>query len=236
MATVFLGTPSTRDFSPQYVTALWQTRVKGPTAWHPVMGQSLDVGRNAVVRRFLEHGYDFLLMHDSDATWHPDAIQRLVDRNLPAVTGVIFKRQIPTVPTIGIEAGKSVEGSQMYGFAHTINRILEKVERDGVPEDQNALLYPERPDDIEEIDGAGAHFMLIRRDVLVKMKEPWYQNTSLNAGEDFDFCRRLKRAGFKLYVDYSVFTGHVVGPGLDIGLKQFLMFRDREKLEVSWIM
>lgn len=236
MTSVFLATPTTRDLSVQYVTSLWQTQIRAAATWMPVVGQALDVGRNILVERFLKSGMDFLLMHDSDATWNQGAVQRLVDRNLPVVTAVIFQRKIPTVPTIGIAAGKSPEGHQMYGFTHTINRVLEKVERDGMPEDKNELLYPKSPDDLEEIDGAGAHFMLIRRDVVEAIRAPWYQNTSINAGEDFYFCRQVKAAGIKMYVDYSVFTGHVVGPGLEIGIRQFLMFRDKVKLGEAWIM
>lgn len=231
---IYLGTPTTRDFSAQYVSSLWQTRIYGGAAWTPVLGQAIDIGRNSVVKRFLQTDFEYLLMHDSDATWHPDAVMRLASRNLPVVTAVIFKRGLPTVPTIGVYAGQSTEGHQMYGFAHTVNRILDKVERDGL--EVNEMLYPEKPDDIEEIDGCGAHFCLIRRDVIEAIPAPWYACSTVNGGEDFDFCRKVHKAGFKMYVDYSVFTGHVVGPGVEIGAKEFLMFRDKERINEPWIM
>jgi GT2 family glycosyltransferase len=235
MTTVYIGTPATRDFSAQYVSSLWQTRIAASAAWVPVVGQAIDLGRNTICKRFLTSGFDYLLMHDNDATWHPDAIQRLVDRALPVVSGIIFKRALPTVPTIGVYAGTSVDGHQMYGFARTINRILDKVEKEGIPEEKNELLYPEQPDDIQEIDGAGAHFMLIRRDVIEAIQYPWYECSTTNGGEDFDFCRKVHKAGFKMYVDYSVFTGHVVGPGVEIGLQQFLLYRDKHA-EEPWVM
>lgn len=239
MASVWIGTPATRDFSPYYINSLWQSRIKGNAAWDAVYGQAIDIGRNEVCRRYLKSPLDFLLMHDSDATWHPDAIQRMMERNLPVVTGVIFKRQVPTLPTIGKHVSIGPAGEHFYNFSETINRIMQRTEietREGnLKEDsQNELLFPRRPDDLQEIDGAGAHMMLIRRDVIEKIGYPWFECTSTNGGEDFDFCRKVQAAGFQMYVDYSIFTGHVVGPGCVIGLKEFLSFYSGKPLELVW--
>ena len=234
---IALGTPSTRPFSAQYVSALWNTRIKADgVAWLPVIGQAIDIGRNVVCKRALAANADFLLMHDSDATWHPDAVMRLIERNLPVVTGVIFKRELPTIPTIGKYVSVSTDGSVTYSFADCVNTILAKVERENVtPDTKNELLFDKQPDDLQEIDACGAHFVLIRRDVLQAVGDPWFACTSVNGGEDFDFCRKAIKAGFKLYADYSVFTGHVVGDGVEIGLREFLMFRDKMKAETTWL-
>lgn len=230
---VFLGTPVTRDLSVAYVTSLWMTKYDGLMHWQPTIGQAIDIARNQVVSCFLNTDYEFLLMHDSDASWHPEAVMRLAERNLPAVTGVIFSRDLPTVPTIGIYAGVDPSGYHTYSWAHTLDRLI-KMGKDLPPDFKNEWLFDKHKDDIEEIDGAGAHFMLIRRDVLEKTEYPWYQCSSINAGEDFYFCRKIKETGFKLYVDYSVLTGHSVGPGLEIGMKQFLMFTDKKRNSGKW--
>jgi hypothetical protein len=238
MPSVFLGTPTTRDFSPQYVTSLFRTQLKGALAFHTLVGQAIEIGRNRIVETFLANKMDYLLMHDSDATWHPGAVQRLVERGLPVVTGVIFKRSLPTVPTIGRDVGPSPsdERNHLYSFADTINQIQRVVVREKIgPETPNELLLPKHPDDLQEIDGCGAHFCLIRRDVLETIGKPWYRATGTNAGEDFDFCRRVKAAGFPLYVDYSVFTGHVLGPSLELGLREFLLFSDHKEINTLWM-
>jgi cellulose synthase/poly-beta-1,6-N-acetylglucosamine synthase-like glycosyltransferase len=235
---VFMGTPSTREFSAAYVMALFLTQLKGSLSWQTIQGQAIDVGRNALIRQFMRSKLDYLLMHDSDATWHPGAIQRLMDRNLPVVTGVIFKRNLPTVPTIGKDMGPSAlsDGSHLYSFAGTINTINQVVKEYKIGGDtRNELLLPANQELVQEIDGAGAHFMLIRRDVLEKMPDPWYECTSgPNAGEDFDFCRKVQRAGFKLCCDFSVFTGHVLGPGLELGLREFMLYSDRKEITTLW--
>jgi hypothetical protein len=79
--------------------------------------------------------------------------------------------------------------------------------------------------------------MLLRRDALEKMGPPWYVCSNPNAGEDFDFCRRLKAAGFDLFVDYSVFTGHVAGPGIELGLREFMLYGSDTSKEANllWV-
>lgn len=235
MPSIYLGCPTTRDFSAQYVKSLWTSRFPGPMWWEPVIGQAVDLARNLIVEKFLKTNFDFLLMHDSDATWHPEAVKRLVSRNLPVVTGVIFLRKIPTIPTIGKYAGVDVEGHHLYSFADTCNRISERLDREGLTGDfDNVQLFGESRDDLQEVDGYGAHFCLIRRDVLEAIKFPYYQCSSLNGGEDFYFCRQVQAAGFKSYVDYSVFTGHVAGPGIEFGAREFIAFRDKTKLQTIW--
>ena len=235
MTDVFIGTPTTRDFSPQYTTCLFRSRIHGRAYFTYVYGQAIDIGRNAVVQSFLKTDFEYLLMHDSDATWHEDAIERLASRKLPVVTAVIFKRCVPTVPTIGKFCGLSAGGHHMYSFADTMNRIIDRYQREKQgPENHNEQVFKEQPDDLQEIDGCGSHFMLIRRDVLEKIGAPWFECTSPNAGEDFDFCRKVQKAGFKLYVDYSVFTGHIAGPGLEIGAREFMLFKDKTSFDTAW--
>ena len=238
MTKVLLGAPTTRDLPIPYVRSLWTTEIKGTLAWDTVYGQAVDVGRNNVVRRFLKNypGFDYLLMHDTDATWHPKAIQRLVDRQLPVISGVIFKRSLPTVPTMGKFVNISPEGNTMYSYRETINKIVDIIDQYEIqPDTKNAFVLDERPDQVKEIDAAGAHFMLIHRDVLTAIGDNWYECTRLNAGEDYAFCRKVQQAGYKLHADFSVFTGHHLGGMMELGLREFMLYRDHVKLDTEWI-
>ena len=210
-------------------------------AWDIVYGQGVDVGRNSVVKRFLtsKHyaDFDYLLMHDTDASWSPGALQRLVDRNVAVITGMIFKRSIPTVPTVGKFVNTDVEGHHMYSFKDTINKIKDISDREifDLKEMKNELLLDKTPGDVVEVDGAGAHFMLIHRDVLTAIGDNWYQCIRQGAGEDYDFCRKVKQAGFKIHADFSVFTGHHLGSLITVGLREFLHYTSKERLETEWI-
>lgn len=237
MPNLFIGAPTTRDLPIPYVKSLWMTSINGIIGFDWSIGQAIDIGRNSVIKKFLAlKTYDYLLMHDTDASWSPGAAQRLMDRELPVVTGVIFKRGLPTIPTIGKHVSISPEGSHMYSFAATMNKIMAVAEREKLDENcSNNQLFEKRDDDIQEIDGAGAHFMLIRRDVLEAIgNDWWFQCTRTNSGEDFDFCRKVQSAGFKLYCDFSVYTGHHLGYGMELGIREFMMYTDKAKIETVW--
>lgn len=239
MPNVFLGAPTTRDLPIPYVKSLWTTEIKGKMSWDVVYGQAIDIGRNSIIKKFLKYTeYDYLLMHDSDASWSPGAVQRMVDRDLPCVTGVIFRRGFPTLPTIGKHVSISPEGAHMYSFTDTVNKIYEIAAREKWDRDvSNNQLLEKHDGDIQEVDGAGAHFMLIRRDVIEAIgTDWWYQCSRTNSGEDFDFCRKVQAAGFKLYCDFSIFTGHHLGGTLELGVREFLMFADKAKLDTVWTM
>ena len=87
----------------------------------------------------------------------------------------------------------------------------------------NAVTFPKEYDDIEEKDGCGMHFTMIRRDVLEALEPPYFVTGSeTGAGEDYYFCQQAQKAGFKIHWDKSVYTGHSSGENYDHGLVQFL--------------
>lgn len=223
---VVIGMPTTRQLDVEHVISLITTR---EFTWSPLKNQPADVARNIIISRFLDNPLkpEFLLFTDSDATWDgKKAVDRLVDRNLPFVSGVFFKRDIPPIPTLGPSAGMNETSDNFYHFGKTIEAIMERLEKSGLQDNElnNNIVLPKDETDLFKIDGCGAHFVMIRRDVLEKIKPPWFQYSTQGAGEDFVFCRKVKDAGFDMYADLSVYSGHIVGDGLNFGLKQFLMF------------
>ncbi len=231
---VFMACPTTRDFSVQYVESIFLTRLKGSLHWTSIVGQDIMTARNLIVERFLQSNCEYLLMHDSDATWNQDAVQRLVERQVQAVTPLIFMRRIPPTPPLGKLVSHTPGGDSVYSFAETVNRLIAMNNAHAFDKcDRNEILFDKSPEDMQVIDGAGAHFMLLHRSALEAIGAPWYQCTEKNAGEDFDFCRRLAKAGIPLYLDWSVFTGHVAGPGITLGVREFLASWDTT-LPIPW--
>lgn len=226
---VFVGTPTTRDFDALHVTSLLGSdKPNGGFFWYPVIGQSIAVARNQIVRVFLNYpdNFKYLLMVDSDATWHPESIIRLMERNLPVVTGIIFRRGLPPIPMLGKQVGRDEDDNTVYSFGPTMEKIKEFVEdyKFGMDVPNTMTTQDRGMKDLFEIDGCGMHFCMIRRDVLEKIDKPWFASPSANAGEDFYFCQNVKKAGFQIFGDVSVMTGHIIGPGIDIGLREYLAF------------
>jgi hypothetical protein len=61
--------------------------------------------------------------------------------------------------------------------------------------------------------------------VLETVKPPYFRiQGNTGAGEDFYFCEKVMQAGFQIYVDFSVHTGHCMGEENDVGLRELLTF------------
>lgn len=125
----------------------------------------------------------------------------------------------------------------MYAFTGSKNKIVEVISKNfgELPVKKNDFTLPFELNHLQEVDGCGAHFFLVKREVLEAIPYPWFQCTRDSAGEDFDFCRKVKKAGFKIYADFGLYTGHNVGGAVDIGVKEFLKFSDKQE-DTLWIM
>jgi GT2 family glycosyltransferase len=72
-------------------------------------------------------------------------------------------------------------------------------------------------DEPVEVWGIGFGFVLMKHGVFEKMDRPWFEIEKIrwpehsfdtNVGEDYSWCMRARRAGFKVMVDPKVKVGH----------------------------
>ena len=59
------------------------------------------------------------------------------------------------------------------------------------------------------IDAAGCACLLIRREVLEQIPQPWFTRGEWSVSEDISFFNRVKKAGIEAYADTTVKCGHV---------------------------
>lgn len=154
--------------------------------------QPVDANRNRMVRNFLEDpDNDWLLMVDNDVV-PPKDILKMVEHDEPVVSGVVtIKKGTVPQPVVLKEYG-------------------DQYRQVGVNE------YMDEKDDSEgviEVDGVGTGCLLIRRDVLEDIKPPWFkfehdEYGGLQLGEDFYFSRRVKQAGYSMYVSTEHVCSH----------------------------
>lgn len=98
--------------------------------------------------------------------------------------------------------------------------IMEKL--DGVLDEQGYQMYRTIPFNevpVEpatwEIDAAGSAGMLIRREVLEAVGEPWFSSTpdvegrTVVMNEDVAFCTRAKSLGFRVFATNKATMGHL---------------------------
>ncbi len=87
--------------------------------------------------------------------------------------------------------------------------------------------YPILPEVFQEVDVVGTGMILIKIEVLKKLKFPWfttfYDEKGVHWSVDFVFCKNAKKAGFRIFVDPSTEIGHL-GDAPVITKDNFLTF------------
>ena len=249
---VFLAVPYSRPHYGMFVESLLLADFGGlDVHFRQVYGYPVDYARNYLVQCFLADGADYLLFVDNDCSFDPGAVKRLVSRHVPMIGGCMYTREFIPRPTAGIFAGRGQDGKLFYKYAGVARRILERARSEGKGPDKNAWLFPERgaEADLVEVDGMGMHMTLIRRDVVEAVTAAltpgpspddgrgggWFRMLGeTGAGEDFYFCDLVKKAGFKMWLDLTVQTGHCTGEEHDAGLVQLMiMTQGVENLEAA---
>lgn len=225
---LFIAVPYTRPHMGGFLKSILTSELKDTPHYRDVYGMAVDIARNYLVSIFKNSICDYLLFADNDATWHPQAIRRLLEYDLPMVSGCIYTHDLPPRPTMGRYIGRDAEGKDNYSWAWAAREIIKharEMEIDKI--EDNAYNFPKTDNDLREVDGCGMHFTMIRRDVIEAVKPPYFvMMGNTGAGEDFFFSKKVREAGFPIYFDVGVHTGHLVGEEYSFGLRELLMLTD----------
>lgn len=173
---------------------VWAKRGAFPSA---LVGVSpVDHARNEAVRSFFKHNYDYLFFVDDDTIPPFDAVQKLVklcEDGADIATGVtpILRRDDK-------------------GNAFTCNNCFTSSTED---EGGTRMEAVDSDSGIHQVIRCGGSCLLIKREALMKIGEPWFQikwNKDYTGyiGEDLSFCDKAKAAGLKIMCDSSVICMH----------------------------
>jgi len=149
-----------------------------------VVGSTIAVARNNIINLALENKSDYLLFLDSDMVPTPDMIQRLLSHKKEVVGALAFSRSYPHDPI-------------------TMRLWNDKEYYRSIPNGE-----------LMDVDATGGACLLIDMKVFKKIEYPWfdfsvYQGEKTAYSEDVIFCRKLKNAGFKIFIDTGLSVGHI---------------------------
>jgi hypothetical protein len=167
----------------------------------------------------LKFSAEWLLMIDSDMVFSPEQVDKLM--------GVADPVERPLLGGLCFGGGRS---GVMFP---TIYRLR----RPGPNQDPVEVVKDYPPDALCAADATGAAFLLMHRDLLIKMHEKWGESNSpwfiegseykgMAFGEDWAFCMRAKQLGYQLYIHTGVKIGHTKPQILDE--PAYLAYRERE--------
>ncbi len=192
---VVIATPSVRSEVPmlfyQSVMAMvLKTREKYPSMKFATMvagNTYVHQARQSMVDSFLETKGDYMLWIDDDNIPPEDGLIKLLENQKDIVSGLYFKRRPPYEPLIMMKR------------------------RQGIGSERRSDIFREGAKDLLQIHSTGFGFILIKREVLEKMRELRMPHFSMKVGlgEDIWFCVQAQGAGYDIWLDPSVEVGHL---------------------------
>jgi GT2 family glycosyltransferase len=139
----------------------------------------LDWKRTQLAHAALAGGSDYLLWLDSDQTFPPDALVRLMAHDKPIVAGIYASRHAPNSASLDFDgkpvprrSGLQAVGAIGFGFALIKTPVLERIPHPWF----TTRISPEG---------------------------------QLICGEDVHFCNQARSAGIPVYVDHDLEIGHI---------------------------
>lgn len=194
-----IAVPCGDQLEANFVECLLNLRPVGEVEIKLLKGTLVYDARNQLISYALEQGgYDYILWLDSDMTFEPDLLERLMEdiEGRQLVTGLCFGRRPPFKPCIY----KSI-----------------RVEQEGLgymPYVDNYFDYPR--DQIFEVEGCGFACVLMTMDMAEAMSVygvPFFPIAGL--GEDLAYCYRAKKLDYKLWCDSRLKIGHIMRMSVD---------------------
>jgi len=129
------------------------------------------------------------IMMDVDQVYHPKTITTLLAHKLPVV-GALVHRRYPPFDSLMMKRIDIDEHTSGY-----------------------ASIDDWEEGELVEVDATGAGCLMFDLSIFRKLPYPWFKSgknpDGTPIGEDFGFCRDLKAAGYKIFVDTSVPAGHL---------------------------
>ena len=147
----------------------------------------LEHVRNLQVKRFLNSPFERLFIVDSDCVPPRDSVKLIQSFDLPILS-------IPHPANKGDETGYMVLDRSPDGKGYVQHRKLIG---------------------LQECDAVGCSGLAIKREVFIKIGTPHFRfiyndEGFLSKGEDFDFCGRAKKKGYKIYAYCDQVQRHYV--------------------------
>ena len=189
-AKVLIAIPSGDMMPVLTVSCIMQLEREEQDSVQLMTGSLVYNARTHLANIALSEGYTHIMWIDSDMTFPPNTLNRLIERDKDVVTCICYGRHFPFRPC----AYKRVR----KGNTHKAG-LTEPIE---ITKDMPELFT---------VEGCGSAMILVKTDVYKQMLEKygeWYE-PKWNLGEDLAFTERLKGLGIPIWCDSTIPIGHI---------------------------
>jgi FkbM family methyltransferase len=186
---ILIAIPTARNIEPETYKSIYDLII--PEGYEATFqyfyGYNIDQVRN-LIADWVVKGYDYLFSVDSDISFPPNTLTKLLAHDKDVVSGLYIQRKP------GLHILEIYEHNTRGGVS---NMPYEKLKG--------------RP--LVEIAGCGFGCALVKAEVMRKIGYPQFEYHSAidhrnTVSEDVDFCRKARDKGFKIWADSSVLCSH----------------------------
>lgn len=166
--------------------------------WYTTGRLLTQMAREKLIREARDREMDYVIQFDNDMVLPPTFAESMLmtmeeHPEIDVLGALAFMRNAPHYPVIY----NTVEGyDPVLRTDYYINQYVKR--------------YPK--DTLVECDAVGFGGVCIRMDfVREKMTEPYFMSTT-QTGEDLWFCKKVKEAGGRVFMDTRIKLGHIKNP------------------------
>jgi hypothetical protein len=193
--------PVGSTIDPGCESGLRELERRGYAVWRVRGYAAIDAARNQMASDALAEGFDELMWIDADGVFEPDDVDKLRRHDLPLVCGICAKKAsrqfacafLPDTRKVvfGVHGGLIELLYAGFGFVLTRRVLYETM--------QTRL---ELPLCNQRFQGTPLvpYFMPL---IVGEGEQAWY------LGEDYAFCERARRCGFRIMADTTIRLWHV---------------------------
>lgn len=190
MKRILIAIPTNRNIEAQTFKSIYDLEIPDgyQVDFQYFWGYQVEQVRNLIANWVIQHNYDYLFAVDSDISFPPDTLTKLIDANKDIVSGLYIQR-IPGTHTLEI-----MRKNQFGGVSHVDYADIK--DRGIVP-----------------IDACGFGCVLVKADVFNRIPYPHFVYKSAidhahTVSEDVYFCEQARACGFTLWADTSILCEH----------------------------
>ena len=188
---ILIAIPTAKYIEPETFKSIYSQEIPEgyETVFQYFFGYRIDQVRNLIADWVINGGFDYLWAVDSDITFPPDTLKKLLSQNAPMISAVYRQR---------IAQQEIIELYKPNGAGGVVNMSWDELRNRG----------------IVEIAATGFGCVLINSEVFKKIKYPHFEyhvalDHNNTVSEDTDFCSKARAAGFQIFADTSILCGHI---------------------------
>ena len=184
---ILIAVPTFETIQPEVFKAIYNLKSEHELHFDFVKGYDCAQARNNIAKIAMAHGYDYVLMVDSDTMIPADTLDLMLDPPADVVLGVC--------PRKNTKDGKSAIVKLNSHYYH------------------DNYYYSELPEGRTRVKGGGCACALVKTTVFNVIDYPFFNYVTKEdwstLSEDYYFCQQCTNYGIEIWMDPRVRCGHL---------------------------